>query len=79
MDVPVRIARSAIAHCRIMRYNPPRVPDNGWSGEGRRVDVGVVNADVTVGNPADRSKIWRGSFMVDTDVTDSLVPRRHPG
>ena len=39
--------------------------------------MGVVNADVTVSNPADRSRSWRGSFMVDTDATDSLVPRRH--
>lgn len=39
--------------------------------------MGVVNADVTVSNPADRSRSWRGSFMVDTGATDSLVPRRH--
>lgn len=39
--------------------------------------MSVVNADVTVGNPADRSRSWRGSFMVDTGATDSLVPRRH--
>lgn len=38
--------------------------------------MGVVNADVTVSNPADRSRSWRGSFMVDTGATDSLVPRR---
>lgn len=38
--------------------------------------MGVVNADVTVGNPADRSRSWRGSFMVDTGAADSLVPRR---
>lgn len=38
--------------------------------------MGVVNADVTVGNPADRSKSWRGNFMVDTGATDSLVPGR---
>ena len=39
--------------------------------------MGVVNAEVTVSNPADRSRSWRGSFMVDTGATDSLVPRRH--
>ena len=39
--------------------------------------MGIVNADVTVSNPADRSRSWRGSFMVDTGATDSLVPRRH--
>lgn len=51
-------------------------PASRWSGDRRRIGMGVVNADVTVGNPGDRSKSWRGSFMVDTGATDSLVPGR---
>lgn len=39
--------------------------------------MGVVNANVTVSNPADRARRWEGRFLVDTGATDSLVPRQH--
>ena len=39
--------------------------------------MGVVNANVVISNPADRSRNWEGRFLVDTGATDSLVPRQH--
>ena len=39
--------------------------------------MGVVNANVTISNPADRAKRWEGRFLVDTGATDSLVPRQN--
>ncbi len=39
--------------------------------------MGVVNADVVIRNPADRTRSWEGRFLVDTGATDSLVPRPH--
>ena len=39
--------------------------------------MGVVNANVVISNPADRTKRWEGRFLVDTGATDSLVPRQH--
>lgn len=37
--------------------------------------MGVVNANVIIRNPADRSRSWEGRFLLDTGATDSLVPR----
>ena len=37
--------------------------------------MGVIHLDVTVRNPADRTRSWDGSFLVDTAAIDSLVPR----
>ena len=39
------------------------------------VTMGVIHLDVTVRNPADRTRSWDGSFLVDTGAIDSLVPR----
>ncbi len=39
--------------------------------------MGVVNANVIISNPADRNRSWEGLFLVDTDATDSLVPRQY--
>ena len=39
--------------------------------------MGVIHVTATVRNPADRSKSWQGSFLVDTGATDSVVPKRH--
>ena len=30
-----------------------------------------------VSNPSNRNRRWEGQFLVDTDATDSLVPRQH--
>ncbi len=38
--------------------------------------MGVTCVDVTVRNPAHRSRAWTGAFLVDTGAIDSLVPRR---
>ena len=38
--------------------------------------MGVTYVDVTVRNPAHRSRAWTGAFLVDTGAIDSLVPRR---
>ena len=37
--------------------------------------MGAIHVDVTVRNPADRSRSWQGPFLVDTGATDSVVPR----
>lgn len=37
--------------------------------------MGVIHLDVAVRNPADRTRSWEGSFLVDTGAIDSLVPR----
>ncbi len=37
--------------------------------------MGAIHVDVTIRNPADPSRNWRGSFLVDTGATDSVVPR----
>ena len=39
------------------------------------ITMGVTHIDVTVRNPADRSRSWEGRFLVDTGAIDSLVPR----
>ena len=38
--------------------------------------MGVTYTDVTIRNPADRTRSWEGRFLVDTGATDSLVPRQ---
>ena len=38
--------------------------------------MGVAHVDVTVRNPADRTREWTGAFLVDTGAIDSLAPRR---
>ena len=37
--------------------------------------MGAIHVDVTIWNPADRSRSWEGPFLVDTGATDSVVPR----
>jgi len=37
--------------------------------------MGAIHVDVTIRNPADPSRSWRGPFLVDTGATDSVVPR----
>lgn len=39
--------------------------------------MGVVNANVVISNPADRTRSWQGRFLLNTGATDSLVPRQH--
>ena len=39
--------------------------------------MGVTHVDVTVRNPAQRTRAWTGSFLVDTGAIDSLVPRHN--
>lgn len=31
--------------------------------------MGVVNANVVISNPADRSRSWEGRFVIDTSAT----------
>ena len=40
-----------------------------------RDDTGLVYVDVTIRNPADRTRSWVGPFLVGTGAVDSLVPR----
>ena len=37
--------------------------------------MGAIHVDVTLTNLADRSRSWTGPFLVNTCVTDSVVPR----
>ncbi len=39
--------------------------------------MGETHVEVTIRNPAERDRCWRGRFLVDTGATDSQVPRRH--
>lgn len=39
--------------------------------------MGVMHIEATIRNPADRSKSWRGRFLVDTGATDSVAPKCH--
>ena len=39
--------------------------------------MGVIHIDATIRNPANRTKSWQGRFLVDTDATDSVVPKCH--
>lgn len=41
------------------------------------LDVQATCVNVTIRNPADPDRAWRGSFLVDPRATDSLVPRPH--
>ena len=38
--------------------------------------MGVIHVDVTVRNPAQRTRTWTEAFLVDTGAIDSLAPRR---
>ena len=37
----------------------------------------VMHVTATLRNPADPERFWQGLFLVDTAVTDCLVPRQH--
>ena len=37
--------------------------------------MGLVHTAVTIRNPADLTRSWTGSFLVDTGEIDTLVPR----
>ena len=39
--------------------------------------MGATHVTVTIRNPAAPDRAWEGLFLVDTDATDSLVPRPH--
>jgi len=39
--------------------------------------MGVTQVTVTIRNPADPTRAWKGLFLVDTGAIDSLVPRQH--
>ena len=38
--------------------------------------MGVVNANVVISNPADRSRSWEGRFVIDTSATSGRSCRR---
>ena len=40
-------------------------------------DVQATCVNVTIRNPADPDRAWKGTFLVDPGATDSLVPRPH--
>ena len=37
--------------------------------------MGITHVDVTIRNPAEPERCWKGPFLVDTGAIDSLVPR----
>ena len=37
--------------------------------------MGTIHTRVRITNPADDRKYWEGLFLVDTGVTDTIVPR----
>ena len=37
--------------------------------------MGATYVDVTIRNPADLTRSWTGTFLVDTGAFDTLVPR----
>ena len=39
--------------------------------------MGVTHVTVTIRNPADPARSWRGPCLVETGAIDSLVPRPH--
>ena len=39
--------------------------------------MGLTHIEVTIRNPADNTRSWEGTFLVDTGAIDSLVPRKH--
>lgn len=39
--------------------------------------MGAIHVTVTIRNPADPSRCWRGPFLVDTGAIDSVVPRQY--
>ena len=39
--------------------------------------MGATHVAVTISNPADPERAWKGLFLVDTGATDSHVPRPH--
>ena len=39
--------------------------------------MGAIYADVTISNPADRSRRWNGRFLIDSGAIDTVVPSKH--
>ncbi len=39
--------------------------------------MGTTHVTVRITNPAERDRYWEGLFLVDTETTDSQVPRPH--
>ena len=37
----------------------------------------AIHVTVAVSNPADSQRRWEGEFLIDTGVTDCLVPAKH--
>ena len=42
-----------------------------------RQEIETTCVTVTIRNPADPNRAWKGPFLVDAGATDSLVPRPH--
>lgn len=39
--------------------------------------MGIMRVNATIRNPADPSRAWEGTFLVDTGAIDCVVPRQH--
>ena len=63
------------------REPPPQERSDGGAGlRGERArkeidEMGVPHVDVTIRNPSEPERSWKGPFLVDTGAIDSLVPR----
>lgn len=53
-------------------YRPPPPPPKSDRGVP---EIGAIRVEVTLSNPADRSRSWTGPLLVDTGATNSVVPR----
>ncbi|MCY3567857.1 MAG: clan AA aspartic protease [Chloroflexi bacterium] len=38
--------------------------------------MGAILAEVTISNPADRTKRWQGEFLIDTGAIDTVAPAK---
>ena len=39
--------------------------------------MGIMRVNATIRNPAEPSRAWEGTFLVDTGAIDCVVPRQH--
>lgn len=58
-------------------YRPPPPPKStrGAPEIGGALETGAIRVEVTLSNPADRSRSWTGPMLVGTGATNSVVPR----
>lgn len=56
----------------------PARPGSEQPREEEVNEMGITHVDVTIRNPAEPERSWKGPFLVDTGVIDSLVPRPRP-